>query len=95
MSIKAFTHKGLDELFCDGETRKIGREFHDKLAMILDALDGATCVADLRAASGFHRLKGKRKKDYAMKVSGNMRVTFQFERGDKGDILNVDFEDYH
>ena len=39
-----------------------------------------------------HELKGKRKGTYAVKVSGNWRVTFKV--GD-GDMLNVDYEDYH
>jgi len=28
-------------------------------------------------------------------VSGNWRLTFRFEHGDEGGILDVDFEDYH
>jgi plasmid maintenance system killer protein len=30
-----------------------------------------------------------------MGVSGNWRLTFRFERGTTGDVLDVDFEDYH
>ena len=30
-----------------------------------------------------------------MPVSGNWRVTFRFEHGDKGNILDADFEHYH
>jgi len=30
-----------------------------------------------------------------MSVSGNRRLTFCFEHGDRGDVLDVDFEDYH
>jgi plasmid maintenance system killer protein len=30
-----------------------------------------------------------------MSVSGNWRLTFRFDHGDEGDILDVDFEDYH
>ena len=30
-----------------------------------------------------------------MSVSGNRRLTFRFEHGDEGDVLDVDFEDYH
>ena len=95
MAIKTFAHKGLEELFCEGKSAKIGKEYHERVTMILDALHVATCADDLRGADGFHRLKGKRKKDHAMKASGNMRVTFRFEQGDKGEILNVNFEDYH
>jgi plasmid maintenance system killer protein len=30
-----------------------------------------------------------------MAVSGNWRLTFRFEHGTTGDVLDVDFEDYH
>jgi plasmid maintenance system killer protein len=30
-----------------------------------------------------------------MSVSGNWRLTFRFEHGDRGEVLDVDFEDYH
>ena len=30
-----------------------------------------------------------------MSLSGNRRLTFRFEHGTTGDILDVDFEDYH
>lgn len=39
-----------------------------------------------------HNLKGKRKETLAVKVSGNWRVTFKLKNGD---ILEVDYEDYH
>jgi proteic killer suppression protein len=39
-----------------------------------------------------HELKGKRKGTWAVKVSGNWRVTFVF-RGK--DAKFVDYEDYH
>ncbi|MEX5280396.1 type II toxin-antitoxin system RelE/ParE family toxin [Nitrospira tepida] len=37
-------------------------------------------------------MKGERKGTWAVKVSGNWRLTFRFTDGD-GDI--VDYEDYH
>ena len=30
-----------------------------------------------------------------MSISGNGRLTFRFGRGHEGDVLDVDFEDYH
>lgn len=39
-----------------------------------------------------HELKGKRHGSWAVRVSGNWRVTFKFK--DK-EIVNVDYEDYH
>jgi proteic killer suppression protein len=65
------------------------------MSLILDAIDSATCVGDLRGARGFHALVGDRSGSFAMSVSGNWRLTFRFENGDTGDVLDIDFEDYH
>jgi toxin HigB-1 len=95
MSIKTFAHKGVEEVFCVGRSRRIGPEFHKRMSLILDAVDSATCVGDLHGAWGFHVLTGNRSGSFAMSVSGNWRLTFRFENGDTGDVLEVDFEDYH
>jgi proteic killer suppression protein len=95
MAIKTFAHKGIEELFDTGRSRRIGAEYRKRLLVILDALNGATCVDDLRNARGFHALTGDRSSSFAMSVSGNWRLTFRFERGDEGDIIEVNFEDYH
>ncbi len=39
-----------------------------------------------------HKLKGKQKGRYAVSVSANWRVTFQFEGGN---AVDVGYEDYH
>jgi toxin HigB-1 len=93
MSIESFAHKGVEEVFCTGRSRRIGSEFHKRMSLILDAIDGATCVGDLHGARGFHALTGDRSGSFAMSISGNWRLTFRFENGDKGDVLDIDF--YH
>ena len=40
----------------------------------------------------FHPLKGDRKGAYAVSVTGNWRITFEF---DGQDAVNVNLEDYH
>jgi proteic killer suppression protein len=95
MSIKTFAHKGVEEVFLTGRSRSIGAEFHKRMGMILDAINGATDVKDLAGARGFHRLLGPRAGTFAMSVSGNRRLTFRFEHGDTGNVLDVNFEDYH
>jgi hypothetical protein len=58
MAIKGFAHKGLEEVYCTGRSLRIGTEYHKRLTVILDAMEGATCVADLQGARGFHALAG-------------------------------------
>jgi proteic killer suppression protein len=95
MAIRTFAHAGVKDVFLTGRSRRIGARFHRRMSLVLDALDGATGVVDLRAVRGFHALEGARAGTFAMSVSGNWRLTFRFEHGTTGDILDVDFEDYH
>jgi len=41
---------------------------------------------------GLHQLKGNRKGTWAVKVSGNWRITFKIQ---SGDAFDVNYEDYH
>ncbi len=90
--IKAFSCKGLTELFEDGDSRRIDKRWHAKCLKILDLLDMATEPKDLEKSHGFHPLKGERLGAYAMSVTANWRITFRFEGLD---IIDVDLEDYH
>jgi plasmid maintenance system killer protein len=95
MSIRTFAHKGAREIFLNGRSRRIGAEFHKRMSLLLDAIAGATGVVDLHGVRGFHALHGEQEGTFAMAVSGNRRLTFRFEHGTTGDVLDVDFEDYH
>ena len=67
---------------------------HDKrLRQILALLETADSFEDMDFPGlNLHELKGQRKGTYAVKVSGDWRVTFKFI---DGDIFNVNYEDYH
>lgn len=91
--IQSFTHKGLERFFLDGVKRGIQAKHEAKLADILDLLDAAVSVQDMNfPGSGLHPLKGNLKGHWAVKVSGNWRVTFRFENGDAHE---VNYLDYH
>jgi len=56
-------------------------------------LSAATASGDMNLPGlGLHPLKGDRKGTWAVKVSGNWRVTFTFVGKDAD---RVDYEDYH
>jgi len=42
--------------------------------------------------SGLHQLKGKRRGIWAVKVTGNWRITFSFK---EGRVESINYEDYH
>lgn len=91
--IKTFAHKGLEGFFLDGSKKGIQPKHSRRIADILDLLDAAERVEDMSfPGSGFHPLKGDRKQEWAVKVSGNWRITFKFS---EGNAYEVNYEDYH
>ncbi|ODS01399.1 hypothetical protein AUC68_00420 [Methyloceanibacter methanicus] len=91
--IRSFRHKGLRAFWEKGETQKLPAERVGRIERMLDRLNSATEPGDMDVPSyRFHRLKGTRTGTYAVTVSGNWRLTFQWE---DGDATNVNFEDYH
>ena len=93
MAIKGFRHKGLEQFFAAGNKRGIQAKHGDRLRLILGALNAATSAQDMKLPGlGLHELHGVRKGTWAVKVSGNWRVTFGFAGKD---VERVDYEDYH
>lgn len=91
--IKTFKHKGLKNLFEDDDRSGVQPKHAEKLLDILDRLDAAIEVEDMRyPGSKLHQLKGNRQSEWSIAVSGNWRVTFEFENGD---AYVVNYEDYH
>ncbi len=91
--IRSFRHRGLREFFETGSKRGISPELAARIGRRLDVLEAAHRLGDIDA-HGFnlHRLKGDRKEEWAISVSGNWRLTFRFAHGEAYD---VNLEDYH
>ena len=90
---KSFKHKGLQRLFLYNDRSKINPNHVSKLIRILDRLDASVTPQDMNLPGyKLHELKGKEKGTWSVWVSGNWRITFQFEGND---ALNVDYADYH
>jgi proteic killer suppression protein len=91
--IKTFKHRGLQRYFETGISKAIPSVMKKRIQIRLNVLDRAKELRDLDLP-GFdlHSLKGDRKGEYAIKTSGNYRLTFRFENGD---VLDLDLEDYH
>ena len=91
--IREFNHKGLARFFQKGDKSGIPPEFADKLERMLDRLDAAIRPEDMNLPGyRLHELKGQRAGTYAVRVTGNWRLTFRFE---DGDAVAVNLEDYH
>jgi proteic killer suppression protein len=88
-----FRHKGLERLFTSGDTSSVNAQHVRKLSVILAALNTATTPANMNLPGlRLHPLKGDRQGQWAVMVSGNWRLLFEFEGSN---ATNVDLVDYH
>ncbi len=91
--IQSFRHKGLKRLYERGDARGVGANLLGRVEEILTLLDVAEKPDDLRLPGlRLHQLSGKRRGEWSVSISGNWRVTFQFE---DGNVAKVNLEDYH
>ena len=91
--IKTFAHKGLEDFFFDGTKKGIQPKQAGKVEEILDRLNHAREIRDMNfPGSGLHLLQPKKESRWAVKVSGNWRITFVFK---EGHAFEVNYEDYH
>ena len=91
--IVSFKHRGLEQFFESGTTRGIQANHPKRIRLILARLSAATSPQDMNLPGlVFHELAGQCKGTWAVRVSGNWRITFTFEGID---VCDVDLEDYH
>jgi len=91
--IKSFKHKGLQKFFHNDDQSRINQKHASKLARILDRLDASVRPQDMNLPGyKLHVLSGKEKGAWSVWVTGNWRVTIQF---DATDAVIVDYRDYH
>jgi proteic killer suppression protein len=94
MRLASFRHKGLKRLYEKGDSRGVRRELASKIAVILHAIEQARQVEQVAKYPGWrlHPLKGDRRGEWSVWVTGNFRLTF---RVDGEDAIDIDLEDYH
>jgi toxin HigB-1 len=91
--IKSFKHKGLQRFYETGSVAGNDASHRKKIRIRLSALDTATMIEDMNLP-GFrlHPLKGDRQNLWAIDVSQNWRITFEFA---DGNVYVVNCEEYH
>lgn len=91
--IKSFRHKGVEKFYRTGSKAGIQPNHAERLKEQLFMLDNARSAADLNVPGWrLHQLSGDLRGHWAIKVSGNWRLTFKFEGAD---TVFVDYQDYH
>ena len=93
MAIRSFRHRGLEQFFITGSRVGIQTKHEKRLRLVLGRLNAAAEPRDMNLPGlALHPLKGGQKGRWAVKVSGNWRLTFEFVGKD---AEKVDYEDYH
>jgi proteic killer suppression protein len=91
--ITTFKHKGLELFFTKGSFKGIPGQYGASIERMLDRLDASKQFQDMDLPGyKFHALKGDLKGEFAVSVTGNWRITFEFSGED---AINVNLEDYH
>ena len=91
--IKSSKHKGLEDFFYTGKRKGIKPEHAARVERILDRLNASSEIRDMNyPGSDLHKLVGDKKGQYAVRVSGNWRIFFEFVNGN---AYIVDYGDYH
>ena len=91
--IKTFSDKELEKLF-NRNRSKNPEKLQRRLRIMLGYMDDAVALDDLAAIPGgrLEPLKGKRKGQYSLRVSGNWRLCFVWV---DGYIYDLELVDYH
>jgi proteic killer suppression protein len=90
--IKNFIDKGLKDFFYDGEKKGINPKHAQKLESILERLDAAEDIEDMRYPGSYlHKLEPKSEERWSVKIDKNWRITFIFRDGEAWDINYVDY----
>jgi len=93
LTAKRFRRKRLRRLFETGNASGIQASHAKRLRLQLSALDTAWLIEDMNIPEfRLHPLKGATTKRWSITVSGNWRVTFEFE---DGNAFVMDYENYH
>jgi proteic killer suppression protein len=94
MEIRNFVHKGLRKLYMEDSVKGLPPDAVDKLRAMLTYLQDMQDPEKLRAFPLWkaHRLTGDHKGVWSLHVTRNWRLTFRIK---DGQILDVDYEDYH
>jgi proteic killer suppression protein len=91
--IRSYRHKGLQRFAETGSKAGILPDHAARLRRLLTALDVAAQPGDMDAPGNhLHPLQGTLADHWAVRVNGNWRLTFKFE---KEDVILLDYQDYH
>lgn len=96
MELVRFRHKGLRQLYEEGNAKGVPSAMADKLRKLLFALETAERLEQLGRFPGWklHPLKGDLKGIWSLTVTGNWRLIFRCDE-QTNTVCDLDLVDYH
>jgi len=96
MEIRNVLHRGLRRFIERNDDSGLSPSVVEKVRNIVTFLQEMEDVKELRKIPGWnaHQLSGGRKGTWSLTVTRNWRLTFKKGQGE-GEILDLDYEDYH
>ncbi len=96
MQFGRFRHKGLRQLYDDGDPKGVPTAMAGKLRKLLFALETADSIDQVNRFPGWklHPLKGDMKGFWSLTLTGNWRMIFQYDER-TNTATDINLVDYH
>ncbi|MBI4388959.1 MAG: type II toxin-antitoxin system RelE/ParE family toxin [Nitrospinae bacterium] len=96
MEIRNVVHRGLRRFIERNDASGLPPPVVEKVRNIVTFLQEMGDASELRDIPSWkaHQLSSGRKGTWSLAVTRNWRITFKIDRN-KGEILDLDYEDYH
>lgn len=96
MNIRNVIHRGLRRFIESDDASGLSASVVEKVRNIVTFLQEMENPKELQDISSWkvHQLTGDRKGTWSLTVSRNWWMTFRIDRS-KGEIIDLDYEDYH
>jgi len=96
MKIRSGSHRGLRRFIENNDASGLAPHVVEKMRNILTFRQEMEAARELRDVPSWnaHPLTGDRKGSWSLTVTRNGRITFRIDQTE-GEILDLDYEDYH
>jgi proteic killer suppression protein len=96
VKIRNVAHRGLKRFIQHNDSSGLAPPVVEKVRNIMTFLQEMEDAQELRDVPGWkaHQLTGERKGSWSLTVTRNRRITFRIDEAE-GEILDLDYEDYH
>jgi proteic killer suppression protein len=96
MKIRSVAHRALRRFVEKNDPSGLPAAFVEKIRNIISFLQDMEDIGELRTIPSWraHQLTGARKGTWSLTVTRNWRLTFRIDLVE-GEIVDLDYEDYH